>query len=59
MFHFQLPDKTKTLKPVLVSIHGGGFGAGKGGSEVYSSDFFIEHGVLFVSPTYRVGALGK
>eukprot|EP00095_Tigriopus_kingsejongensis_P012028 maker-scaffold593_size129216-snap-gene-0.28 protein:Tk12028 transcript:maker-scaffold593_size129216-snap-gene-0.28-mRNA-1 annotation:"acetylcholinesterase " len=44
--------------PVIFWIHGGGFFAGGGGTKIYGPEFFMEHDVVFVSPNYRLGALG-
>lgn len=44
--------------PVIVWLHGGGFFAGGGGTKIYGPEFFMEHDLVFVSPNYRLGALG-
>ncbi|XP_047122180.1 venom carboxylesterase-6-like [Schistocerca piceifrons] len=42
--------------PVMVYIHGGAFEAGSSSSG--TPDYFVEKGVVFVTITYRLGALG-
>uniref|UniRef100_A0A1B6C6B7 Carboxylic ester hydrolase n=1 Tax=Clastoptera arizonana TaxID=38151 RepID=A0A1B6C6B7_9HEMI len=54
----QHPHQVKSLKPVLFNVHGGGYVGGSGGSKAYPPDNFIDKDVVYVSPTYRVGALG-
>lgn len=44
--------------PVMVWVHGGGFFAGSGSTEVYGPDYLIEHDVIIVTINYRLGALG-
>uniref|UniRef100_A0A1B6DZ38 Carboxylic ester hydrolase n=1 Tax=Clastoptera arizonana TaxID=38151 RepID=A0A1B6DZ38_9HEMI len=58
VFTPQHPHQVKSLKPVLFNIHGGGFVCGEGSSKLYPPDNFIDKEVLYVSLTYRVGALG-
>ncbi|PSN30851.1 hypothetical protein C0J52_16132 [Blattella germanica] len=54
-----LPDnETTELKPVMVSIHGGGFTMGFGSLTWNGPYFFVEEDVIFVSMNYRLGALG-
>ncbi|PSN30850.1 hypothetical protein C0J52_16131 [Blattella germanica] len=56
---FKLPDnETTELKPVMVSIHGGGFTMGFGSLSWNGPYFFVEEDVVFVSLNYRLGALG-
>lgn len=50
-------DMSDGLKPVMVSIHGGGFVAGTG-AECDGLNFAAEEGIVYVSINYRLGALG-
>ncbi|GAB0091515.1 hypothetical protein DMENIID0001_063670 [Sergentomyia squamirostris] len=50
----QFPD-TKPL-PVMVYFHGGGWFTDYAG--FYNPDFFLDHDVILVTGTYRLGALG-
>uniref|UniRef100_A0A1B6CWD7 Carboxylesterase type B domain-containing protein n=2 Tax=Clastoptera arizonana TaxID=38151 RepID=A0A1B6CWD7_9HEMI len=52
------PHNIKKLRPVLFSMHGGGFAIGSGNKAMTPPDIFIEQDVLFVAPNYRLGALG-
>ena len=55
--NIQTPAKSKSEKlPVLVWIHGGGFITGDANSN--SGKHFAEKGIVFVSLSYRTGALG-
>lgn len=42
----------------MVWIHGGGFSAGSGSSELYGPDFLLAHDVIVVTINYRLGLLG-
>lgn len=44
--------------PVLLWIHGGGFEHGFSYEEEFDGAAYCEHGIIFVSINYRVGALG-
>ena len=44
--------------PVMVWIHGGGFGIGTGGNNAFTGSAFADNGVLLVTINYRLGALG-
>lgn len=44
--------------PVLVWIHGGGFGGGSGSIPIYSGDRLAAKGAVVVTVNYRVGAFG-
>ena len=44
--------------PVMVWIHGGGFGFGTGGNNAFTGSAFADSGVLLVTINYRLGALG-
>jgi para-nitrobenzyl esterase len=53
------PAKTANEKlPVMVWIYGGGFAMGSASLPLYSGDELTKHGVILVTITYRVGALG-
>ncbi|GJQ76667.1 hypothetical protein Trydic_g15525 [Trypoxylus dichotomus] len=49
---------TKTLKPVMVYIHGGGFVEGHGRYEMAGPEFLIPEGVVLVTINYRLGLFG-
>lgn len=42
----------------MVWIHGGGFTAGSGNSEIYGPDFLITQDIVIVTINYRLGILG-
>ena len=44
--------------PVIAWIYGGGFSGGMTSAPLYDGTHFAQHGVVFVSISYRVGALG-
>jgi len=44
--------------PVIVWIFGGGLVRGRTSEPIYNGTHFAEHGVIFVSINYRLGALG-
>ncbi|MEO6340685.1 MAG: carboxylesterase family protein [Caulobacteraceae bacterium] len=44
--------------PVMVWIYGGGFGAGSTASPAYSGEVLAKKGVVYVSISYRLGAIG-
>ena len=50
------PASTKL--PVLVWIHGGGFGYGYSNQAEYDGDHFVQKGLVYVDLNYRVGAFG-
>lgn len=50
--------KPKTLLPVIVYIHGGGFKSGSGNDAFYGPDFLIRKNMVVVTFNYRVDALG-
>lgn len=54
----QQQKDTKTRKPVLVWIYGGGFVSGGSGAPIYYGEATARKGVVFVSINYRVGAFG-
>jgi para-nitrobenzyl esterase len=45
-------------QPVMVFIHGGGFGGGSGSIAVYNGSGLAKKGVVLVTVNYRVGAFG-
>ncbi|XP_067006820.2 esterase FE4 [Anabrus simplex] len=47
-----------SLKPVMVWIHGGGFGTGSGNHEKQGPQFLINEGIVYVSINYRLGIFG-
>ncbi|XP_030558837.1 esterase B1-like [Drosophila novamexicana] len=44
--------------PVMVWIYGGGFQKGEASRDIYSPDYFMKQPVVFVTISYRLGALG-
>ncbi len=50
--------KSKTAKPVLVYIYGGGFRSGGAACPIYDGAATASKGVVFVSINYRVGTFG-
>ncbi len=46
------------LLPVLFWIHGGGFFAGSGNTEIYGPEYFMDTDVVLVTFNYRLGPLG-
>jgi carboxylesterase type B len=42
----------------MVWIHGGGFFASSGGTEMYGPEFLLDHDVIVVTINYRLGTLG-
>ncbi|XP_054283348.1 uncharacterized protein LOC129000409 [Macrosteles quadrilineatus] len=58
VFINELPGNMKSKRPVMVSIHGGGFALGSGNSNILGMDFLMEEDVVVVSFNYRCGALG-
>lgn len=46
------------LCPVMVWLHGGGFGMGSGSMPVYDGTYFATIGVVVVTINYRLGAMG-
>ena len=52
-------DGTRTLLPVMVWIHGGGFEYGSGSELIYDGGLLAaSHRVVVVTLNYRLGALG-
>uniref|UniRef100_A0A1B6LGE3 Carboxylic ester hydrolase n=1 Tax=Graphocephala atropunctata TaxID=36148 RepID=A0A1B6LGE3_9HEMI len=54
----ELPDEKRPKKPVIVSIHGGGFIGGSGSSKANGPDNFMYGDLVVVSFNYRCGAFG-
>ncbi|MFD9697509.1 carboxylesterase/lipase family protein [Lentzea sp. NPDC059081] len=52
------PDTEATGLPVMVFVHGGGFVAGSGCSELYDGSAFARDGVVLVTVNYRLGIAG-
>src|SRR4051794_1502219 len=45
-------------RPVIVWIHGGGFGYGFSNQAAYDGSAFVQKGLVYVNLNYRVGAFG-
>ncbi|GLY50341.1 carboxylesterase family protein [Lentzea sp. NBRC 102530] len=52
------PDPHADALPVMVFVHGGGFVAGSGRTELYDGSAFARDGVVFVTVNYRLGIPG-
>jgi para-nitrobenzyl esterase len=48
----------KEKRPVLVVIHGGGFGAGSASEPRTDGEWFAKQGIVVVEANYRLGVLG-
>ncbi|XP_026480275.1 esterase FE4-like [Ctenocephalides felis] len=48
----------KSLLPVMVWIHGGGFFMGSGNSDMYGPEYLMDYGIVLVTFNYRLGVLG-
>ncbi|KAH8285026.1 hypothetical protein KR054_004014 [Drosophila jambulina] len=54
------PEVRKTVLPVMVYIHGGGFFGGSAGPGVTGPEYFMDTGeVILVTMAYRLGPFGK
>lgn len=52
-------EKTKNAnKPVIIYVHGGGFGEGSGAISAYNGESVAESGAINVSINYRLGNFG-
>ncbi|CAG9790525.1 unnamed protein product [Diatraea saccharalis] len=51
-------DVQNTTLPVIVFLHGGGFGVGSGSPAIYGPQYLVSHGVVVVSINYRLNAYG-
>jgi len=49
---------TRSKKPVIVWIHGGGFISGSGSCPIYDGENMAKKGVVFVTINYRLGVFG-
>ncbi|MCC7462767.1 MAG: carboxylesterase family protein [Gammaproteobacteria bacterium] len=52
------PAGQRTARPVLVWIHGGGFGGGSGAIEIYNGAALAARGIVVITINYRVGVFG-
>ena len=52
------PNATKSLKPVMFWIYGGGLNGGTIFDFKYNGSYLAAHDVVLVSVNYRVGKLG-
>lgn len=44
--------------PVIVFLHGGGFGTGSGSASFYGPQYLVSHGVIVITLNYRLNYLG-
>ncbi|KAG8256292.1 hypothetical protein J6590_071808 [Homalodisca vitripennis] len=58
VFINELPQQSSSQKPVLISIHGGGFAGGSGNIKGNGPDYLLYGGVVVVTFNYRCGAFG-
>ncbi|XP_013141762.1 PREDICTED: juvenile hormone esterase-like [Papilio polytes] len=59
VLNIYLPSQLQnTSLPVMVFLHGGGFGVGSGSSIFYGPQYLISHGVIVVTVNYRLNAYG-
>ncbi|KAI7815490.1 carboxylesterase [Rhyzopertha dominica] len=54
----KIPKQDKTLLPVMIFLHGGGWVCGGGNTNWYAPDTLLDRDVVLVSPNYRLGPLG-
>ncbi|RVE45036.1 hypothetical protein evm_010315 [Chilo suppressalis] len=47
-----------TTLPVIVFLHGGGFGVGTGSPSIYGPQYLVSHDVIVVTINYRLNAYG-
>jgi para-nitrobenzyl esterase len=52
------PEKQAGPCPVMVWLHGGGFGTGAGSLPPYDGSYFASLGIIVVTLNYRLGVLG-
>lgn len=52
------PTSMSGVLPVMVYIHGGGFGAGSGNSDQLGPEIILTEDVIYVSVNYRLSVLG-
>uniref|UniRef100_A0A1B6JIA5 Carboxylic ester hydrolase n=1 Tax=Homalodisca liturata TaxID=320908 RepID=A0A1B6JIA5_9HEMI len=58
VFINQFPDKSNSLKPVVVVFNQGAFLMGSGNSKIKGPDYFLESDIVVVTFNFRLGALG-
>jgi carboxylesterase type B len=51
-------NDNKTALPVMLFLHGGGFGVGSGSSSFYGPQFLVAHDVIVVTINYRLNVFG-
>ncbi|CAH1163421.1 unnamed protein product [Phaedon cochleariae] len=49
---------SRSLRPVMLWIHGGGFTSGSSRSEIYDPSFLMTEDIVLVTLNYRIGPLG-
>uniref|UniRef100_A0A1B6FRB9 Carboxylic ester hydrolase n=1 Tax=Cuerna arida TaxID=1464854 RepID=A0A1B6FRB9_9HEMI len=54
----ELPDNSRPKKPVMFSIHGGGFNGGTGGIKMAGPDTLLYGDVVIVTHNYRLNVFG-
>lgn len=54
---FSVLNETKKI-PVMVFIFGGSFKGGTADDTIHGPDFLLEHEIIYVSISYRLGVLG-
>jgi para-nitrobenzyl esterase len=52
------PEKPAKPCPVMVWLHGGGFGSGEGSVPAYDGSYFASLGIVVVTLNYRLNVLG-
>jgi len=52
------PPATKTLHPVMVFFHGGGFTQGSASAALFDGTYLAQQGVVIVTCNYRLGRFG-
>ncbi|KAL4712098.1 hypothetical protein ACJJTC_008681 [Scirpophaga incertulas] len=52
------PTTFNSTYPVMVFLHGGGFGVGTGSPVIYNPQFFLAHDVIIVTLNYRLNVYG-
>ncbi|XP_049884300.1 juvenile hormone esterase-like [Pectinophora gossypiella] len=51
-------NSINTTLPVMVYLHGGGFGIGSGSPTFYGPQYLVSHGVVIVTINYRLNVYG-
>lgn len=55
-----LQRRSRSLQPVMVYIHGGGFFSGSASPLLAGPEYFMDNGeVILITMAYRLGALGE